>query len=377
MGANSTVRAKLKYTPRLVWVLAMVGAILQALLLTVLGERVLQGSNDFVAFYGAGRLVGTGNLYDAAAMMAEQRRALGFSSDVWLFVRLPYLAVFFWPFAQLPYLAGWFAYWVSLVGGLVGFCRLWPRADWRVLGAMGLFFLPVGAGIWNGQDVVLLLLWMAIGLRLREEGKPLAAGLVWALLAAKPHLFLFLPVVLVARREWRVLAGGVMGGLVLIGVSFAVAGPGWVGQFVASAFNPVIQERAQMANLYLIFDAFVPNPVVLSVAAPVLAVMVWLVSRKWGMEEGLGVAVVSGILVAQHTYMADCALLLPLLYRLNDQATDKVTSQVAAFLLLPFGYFFLLQTEPLSWVVPALFVCLVVRLAFPRREVLEGYLAAG
>jgi len=54
---------------------------------------------------------------------------------------------------------------------------------------------------------------MAGVLLLSNRGRDVPAGLLLALCTAKPHLFLLLPVALVARRRWRLLASASAGTL--------------------------------------------------------------------------------------------------------------------------------------------------------------------
>jgi hypothetical protein len=197
--------------------------------------------------------------------------------------------------------------------------------------------------------------------------------MVWALLAAKPHLFLLLPVVLVVRRQWRAIAGGATGGAILLALSFLVAGPGWLPQFLATIRNPVIQERVQMANLYLLTAGLAPDVVVMALAAPLLAYCVGRIAKTDGLELGLGASALAGILLAQHTYMADCTLLLPLLYRIADRSIDAPLRHLATLLLLPFGYFLLLQPAPWSWCLPVLLLTLLLRMAFLPGSILGNY----
>jgi hypothetical protein len=82
----------------------------------------------------------------------------------------------------------------------------------------------VAANFANAQDVTFLLLWAALAVVLVRGGADFAAGLVLALCAQKFHLLVFLPVLIVAARRWRLGAGLVAGSAVLLALSFA-AGP--------------------------------------------------------------------------------------------------------------------------------------------------------
>ena len=182
-----------------------------------------------------------------------------------------------------------------------------------VLAAAVAVSLPLfAATLGQRQDIALLLLILGVSLRLRAGGDDTAAGFVLALLAIKIHLFLLLPVALVMRREWRMIFGLAGGGIALLGISFAVAGPGWVRQYLALIANPgVISDPAVKPNLHGLVAGWshgVGWEVVLSV---VVVAGVVAVARRSGFEIAFSAGMLGSFLVSNHAYLHDCAVLIP------------------------------------------------------------------
>jgi hypothetical protein len=69
-----------------------------------------------------------------------------------------------------------------------------------------------------------------------RKDRPALAGFWMALAfaATKPHLAIGLAVWLVARRDWRALAGAVVGSAVVAGVSLVLVGPAGISGFVSA-----------------------------------------------------------------------------------------------------------------------------------------------
>jgi hypothetical protein len=75
-----------------------------------------------------------------------------------------------------------------------------------------------------GQTGLLAAALMAGGFRAMGR-RPFLGGLILAGLAFKPQLFFLVPIVLLAARQWRALAGLVVGGVGLVALSAAAFGP--------------------------------------------------------------------------------------------------------------------------------------------------------
>ena len=288
-------------------------------------DDIRQGFNDFPAFYLSPRLLGTGHLYDQTAFLAEQGRLLGRTSANIQFIRLPYFAVMLAPLSHLPYLAA-YALWQTLsIAALAGFAWLWP-ANRPLAHIIICWFLPVAANLANGQDVAYILLWVAIAAALVRRGRNFSAGLMLALCAAKFHLFLFLPVLIVAKRMWRLGAGLVAGGAFLLAVSFLAAGWGWPAAWLESIRSPLPNPNLAKTSLLGLVAEAVHGPGLWVVAGALVLLtgaIVYGLAQRSSFTLGLGAALAGGLIVAFHVYVQDYLLALPLILTLASGLVDR------------------------------------------------------
>jgi hypothetical protein len=304
-----------RLAPELVVAACLAGLIAQTIPLAKDWDAIRQGRNDFPAFYLCPRLLGTGQLYDQAAFQAEQARILGRTNANIQFVRLPYMAVMLAPLSRLPFSAA-YALWQALsIAALAAFSWLWPGR--RALTAVILCWYPaVGANLANAQDVAFLLLAVAIVAALVRRGRDVGAGLVLALCAAKIHICLFLPVLIVGRRTWRLGAGFAAGLTVLLAVSFAAAGMSWPAAWLQAIGSPLVSPHIAKSSLLAFAAEAVHGPALWAIAGGLILAVgagVFIVSRRSSFLLGLGAALAGGLLVAFHVYAQDYLLALPLI----------------------------------------------------------------
>jgi hypothetical protein len=198
--------------------------------LTIWADPALRGhlpfGHDFGAFWSAARLTAMGAheaLYDPARFWAEQAPVSvrpGFLS--WHYP--PTFLLFLLPLAGLGFAAAWL---VFSAGGIAALAlagrRVLPVPG--LLGWAALLGAPViGVTLVQGQNGAWVAAALIGGLWARERGRGWLAALLFACLAAKPHLALLLPLALVAARDWRLIGQTALmvGGL--IGLSVAVLG---------------------------------------------------------------------------------------------------------------------------------------------------------
>jgi hypothetical protein len=326
--------------------------------------RARAGINDFMGIYGGARLVGTPKQFDAGAYISEQLRATGWSAPAILYTRLPAFAFLLRPLGQLSYERAYLTWQLASFAAFLAFLILWPTHDRRLLLGAACWSFPLAADFIGGQDIAFLLLILAISWRLaalpaQNSSNPvrqLSAGGVLALCALKFHLFLLLPVFLIAQRRWRMLAG-VAAGLVLVGIAcYAVAGPGWIGEYthfiLQGRTNPNVRA---MVNLHGLFEGL-PNSVALELAGDLLAaVAVWWVARRADFPVGLSIALVGSLLTSHHSYPADVLLLLPALLTLAERAQNLALRTLCYLMLSPLPFLFTSQV-PLLSPVPVLLV---------------------
>ncbi len=285
------------------------------------GQRV---GRDFLNLHVAGTLIGEGRvaaLFDGAAYLAALREIVGdpdYPDHNWSYPPLVF------PLAQavaaLPYalaLALWHAAGIAAVvaaARVLGLCATW--------GAV-VAFSPAGVlAIYTGQNGLFAAALVAVAVHLGQAGRPVAAGLAWAVLAAKPHLGLVvLPMLGVQRRPGVILAGGVFLALG-IGATLALYGPEPWQRFLADTApqQRAVVERGEGLLLWLMPSFFIQG-------------------RLWGL--GLSGA------YALHALGALLALVLLARSLPERRGTGRGTGRdwltwlvLGTFLLLPYSFFY-------------------------------------
>ncbi len=325
-------------------------------------EKIVTGKNDFAMLYAGAKLVGGADLYHAPTVMRVKAEAAREYDPSRQYTRLPYLAAILWPLGRLPY--AW-AYWVfqaASLAALIAFLRLWP-GDRRFAFLAICCSAPVAAVFIEGQDVLFLLVWIAVALRWRDA-RPFAAGLVLALCAAKFHLFIHVPLVVAAQRRWRMGAGAMAGAAALAAVSFAVGGPAWPARFLATISSPSIAAtEATMPNLHGLLVGLPSRGFWEPLLAAACGGLVWFVARRSGFDLAFAAALIAGLLTSVHSYANDCALLIPAaLIMLRTDAPPMRAA--AAVILLPLWYCLPPMGPPASRVLPAAMLVLLAVLAY-------------
>lgn len=305
-------------------------------------------------------MVSTPSLYDAAANLRVRDELAGERSAARQFIRLPFLAAFLWPLGRMSYLPAYWTFQVISLGSLVASVLLWPGKRIPMLLAC-CWSVPVFAVLAQGQDVLFLVLWITLALRWAGR-RPLAAGLVLALCAAKFHLFLPLPLLLAARREGRIATGVGLGGVALALVSFGISGADWPARFLNTITSPLVSPGPQvMPNLHNLV-AWLPGPTVWeSIFALACAAMVWIVARRTTWEIGLSAVLIAGLLTSVHAYLADCTLLIPAALILAGTGVSWLRFAALSF-MLPIWYALLMMGP--GRILPAALFCLLAGLAW-------------
>jgi len=295
--------------------LAFAGVIVLSLSYKATWHLTATGLNDFPAFYFAPQLMAEHALYDPAAMSAKQTSTLGASNVNIQFIRLPYLAAALWPFRLLPYRPAYALWQFCCLGAMFGFVLLWPAKRVVTL-LLSCWFPPAAASFANGQDVPFLLLWAAVAAYLMHKRKDFSAGLVLSLCAAKFHFLLFVPVLVIAARLWRLAFGMSVGCSVLVAVSFLAGGIDWPAQLYRALANPSVHPSLRgslLVNLESLGIHGAALGVLVALIALTGAAAVWFCARHTDFPLALGVALGAGTLTGFHVYLQDYLLWLPFL----------------------------------------------------------------
>lgn len=319
--------------------------------------RVTHGVNDFLNLYSGARLIGTPDQYNPARYRDVQIAATGFYGDSWLFTRLPAVALALRPLGRLPYQTAYMVWQTLSLAALGGFLVLWRTQNRAMLILLCCWSFPLTAAFASGQDDCFLLLWIGLALCLASKW-PRVAGAVLALGAMKFHLFVLVPIALLAGRRWRPLAGFGASASAIFALCFVAAGPHWIGSYLRLVLNPVVNPASHsMPNLHGLF-ADLPFGGFLEISASMLVLAaVWRIAAGAGFEVGIAGALVGGILVSRHAYAADLVLLIPALWILSREFPRRAVRWLSAALLAP--VWFILPISPLVPPVPLLLIALV------------------
>ncbi len=187
---------------------------------------------DFVEYWAAGQLLAAGeNPYDPARVDELERQA-GRTGEAFLMWNPPWALSLVLPLGVLPVRAAhllWLA--VNLLALIAATEVLWRHYGGDVnrpwlAPLVALTFVPALCALVVGQITPLVLLGAALFLPLVRARRDAAAGAVTALLAVKPHLaYLFwvaLAIWAIGARRWKVLLGGALTGVALVGVAMAL-----------------------------------------------------------------------------------------------------------------------------------------------------------
>lgn len=319
-----------------------------AMLLWQVRNRILLGTNDFLQFYAGARLAGSADLYDPVRIREVQVQSTGVTGELLRFVRLPYYAGLLWPLGKLPYLVAYYVWQFLALAALAMFVLLWHGITRHAALLFSSCSFPVYWSFANGQDLMFLLVWFALSVRLHRRGHWFWSGFVLSLCAAKYHLFLLVPLVLWQFRNRRPGYGFLVGSAVLLTASFVLSGPTWPSTYWDTVVRGRIHPGMSRApNLYGLADVlqvgeFGQWAIFLSVVAAV-----WLSAQR-GFEPALACAVAASIFVAPHVFIQDAVLLLPAALVVLATPSNRITHGLALFLLMPVHY--LLQVAlPFPW----------------------------
>lgn len=296
------------------------------------------GYQDFTIYYMSGLLLRNGQGSDLYNPATQYRTQLTFANVPKRHGPLPYNhppfeALLFLPFTLLGY---WPAYllWTALNLIMLAVILIILRRQFPQLAAVSPFifamgataFFPVAFGIFEGQDVILLLLFFALAVVSLDRGDDAVAGAFLAAGLFRPHLVVPV-VVLLAVRRWRVFLGFAPVALVLAGISVTITGrhgPLDYLRFVlrvektvcAGCFGP-----QTVPNLRGLFEdlpglsASSPWATVLILASSVIVFGMALYRIRNGRDSisfAFSLATVTTLLVSFHALVYDLSLLLPM-----------------------------------------------------------------
>ena len=332
-------------------------------------NRLVKGT-DFLHFYTLGTLAlqGRGDLlYDMRAQ-AELTRRLEPQAPDSVYVPLygPQVSLFFEPFARLSYGRA-LAAWLVLNVLLFVFCchAVWKtcpglqKHGWTVLvlaiAFPGFFHLLA----WGQTSGLALLCFTLAYLALRRDQRWLA-GLVIGSLILKPQLGLAAAIVCVLAGEWKIIAGGLAGACVQLGVAWTHYGTEVMRTYLHALMNvrevlPLLEPRLyQTHSLRSFWSLLLPWSqmafglyVVSALGVLALAVGCWRSGAS--LEVRYSALLLATVLVSPHLTVYDLVILAP------------------AFLLL--ADWFLAHRDSAPWIAPLLYACYPLFLLGPLARI--------
>ncbi len=300
---------------------------------------------DFNQFYSAGRLAGTGHLYDWEALRKiETENGLEVPT-----ARLPVVVYGFKILGSLPFAVARSIWMACSLAALLVFAA-WPGARrLLMLGALA-WSMPVALVVLFGQDVPLWLMFFTGGLLFIERKRPWAAGVAFSLCICKFHLALGIPIMLAAQKRWRTLIAGAIAVVALIAACFLIEGPEWPRQYAKILQMPALSPAPErMPTLYGIASWLPWTAAIEAVCAVAIVLLLWAAcqsSTDLGMAGAAAAA--CGLLLGHHAYAGDCALLIPLsVMTLQRQSAPPWLKAWAVLLLSPAPTLLLVSQKPL------------------------------
>jgi hypothetical protein len=255
--------------------------------------------NDCRVFRTGAILVGNG-MYDPAAQAALQP-----GEPLLPFFRAPFYGLLLKPLLLFDFRTAWRV--LNALAALLFFGltqhltgdRLTPL--WAL--ACPLFWVNFAIG----QDAAIMAAVIIGSMVLWRSGQKFSAGALLALTLQKPTLFLLLPLA-VWKGGRKMVAGYLVGATVLLGISFAVVGPGAVGDYFR--LLQAYREGPLMMPTIRGFFAFVGAPGawiwVAAIATVVMGAVIW---RKPFLDAA-SLATACSLLISPFSFQHDLALLV-------------------------------------------------------------------
>lgn len=274
-------------------------------------------NSDWPAFATGARLAvaDPGHLYDLAAQQRVQKEVTGGRVLVTLGIHgiLPFLAPAWVALVAVPFavfgtdLGGrlWILFGlICLLAGLYLASR--PRGPTALLPAFA--SVPTALVMVNAQlDGIVAL---GLGGALALWSRPYLAGVALGLTLVKPQLVLPVGIAVLAARRWKVLAGWIAAGLVLL-LPTLLLNPRWILDWLARS-RSTVQTGAREVDLPHVAVTLPDSLQAIGLAVLTLAAVAAVVVLAWrvghDLQAAAAVLIAGGVLAAPHALPADLVL---------------------------------------------------------------------
>ena len=239
--------------------------------------------------------------------------------------------------------------------------------------------IPLLTALCDGEDTPFLPAILGISILLTRRGKDFSAGLILSLCAIKFHLFLFLPVLWLLKKRWRILGGAACGTIVLTVFGMLVAGVDSVWQYVkgvlwlnfsgliapqplgAAGSDPWINPTATLKpNIHgLVANLHGDARLEFLLVAVVFVAFFWLTQKTNNYEFLFAASLVCGLLVSFHSGIVDDVVLFPVFVLVLGSCDNVPLRSLSALILTPIPYFMVMANAPYSAALPILLLLLL------------------
>ena len=186
--------------------------------------------------------------------------------------------------------------------------------------AMALAFGGASQTLLLGQNGFLTAAALAGGLALLPR-RPVLAGVLFGLLAVKPHLGLALALFLLVRRDWPAIGAAVATLAAMVTVTLVLWGPGlWADYLIASReIAEIVASRTdtiiggKMQSVVALTIGFLPLGQALAVhavfALATLGLMLVVLMRRPAFAVQAAAMIAASVLVTPYSFLYDCTML--------------------------------------------------------------------
>ena len=204
-----------------------------------------------------------------------------------------------------------------------------PSRGWIGIGILaGLFFFPLITCLTMGQKSTLLLLILAATFVLLHHNKPLPAGMLFGLIAFKPHLGIVIGLTMLLKRQWAFAAGALLTVGLMVGISWWHSPSVWhdylsvvsgMSDYVESGGYRPTQSHSLWGAMQLTFSGLASAWVVKAIAGAISITVLFLL---WRIMRGpietssqrfacqFSAMVFATVMLSPHFYTYDLTILL-------------------------------------------------------------------
>jgi Glycosyltransferase family 87 len=327
-------------------------------------REIARGDPDFTTFYTAGHMLRSGQgseIYDPAAQSQSQLAWIGKSEirrGPLLYIHPPFEAPLFVPFSLFEYRTAfvlWDFFNLVLVLASAAILRRTLLTGTRVRTweiALGLLaFFPIFMNFFQGQDAILLLLFVVLALRAIQKGENFTAGCWLGAGLIRFHLVIPLVLILAPWGRRRIAIGFAVVGTALLLISFATVGvratmdyPGYLWRWLSvpglgRTPSPLLPSLAGLVGGWPGLDhlQWLLRAVVVVASTGLLLMVARLKHTAFSKSFDLsfGCAILVSVLVGYNTSTYDLALLVLPISAVANFSIREWRGRTAVALLLP------------------------------------------